>query len=288
MSTSNVAAVIPCFNSEKTISVVVSDVQKYLDNVIVVDDGSQDKSAQEAKRAGAKVVLLNKNSGVGIATKIGMQTAIDLEMDAVITLDSDGAHNPADIKKLLNAHFMQNNELTIGNRWKRYNKTLPSSKWWANQFAACLINKISDTSLPDVACGFRVFSSKLLRSLLMVDLSKGFGFIYQSIFLAKQYGGIGYTDIDVRYDANFLFATKKKELEHLLETSSQYCQDSQLSLSIKHITKEVFKLNKVQLRLNIDGVFEYIILYPLKKEEAFVFQRQHPKFVINKLDFINL
>ena len=288
MTFSNIAAIIPCYNSEETISLVVRETQKYLHDIIVVDDGSQDKSARKAKESGAKGISLRQNRGVGIATKIGMQTAMKMKMNAVITLDADGAHNPKDIKNLIKTHLEQKNLLTIGNRWKRYNPNLPSSKWWANQFASLLINRISKTYLPDVACGFRIFNSQLVDKLLRTDTSKGFGFIYQSIFLAKEIGKIGYAEVDVRYDANYLFATKKTELVHLLDISNQYCVDSQMQSTIKNILKEVSQMNKVFIRLNFNSGFEYIILYPLIEQQLFVFQRQHPQFVFNQSEFIEL
>src|SRR5690606_41701486 len=73
----------------------------YADNVIVVDDGSSDRTAEVARKAGAEVIVHEVNQGKGVALKTGFTAAASLGADVIVTMDSDGQHNPADIPKLV-------------------------------------------------------------------------------------------------------------------------------------------------------------------------------------------
>src|SRR5574341_58564 len=288
MNTSQVAAVIPCYNSYAKIGNVVADVKKYISDVIVVDDGSQDQSAEYARKSGATVISLDKNKVVGKATRIGIQTALEIKKEIIITLDADAAHNPSNILGLLKHHLDSGCALTIGNRWSDYNVHIPNQKWWANQFASTLINRISSLEIPDVACGFRVFNKELAENLVSNPMACGFGFIYQQIFIAKNLGEIGFAPIDVRYDANFLLATKQHELFHLLEISQKYCTDTNLQNVIKKMIKEVTLLKKIDLKLRNKSCNNYIVLFPLISQRSYLFQWQHPDFVTNTTNFCEI
>ena len=279
MNTSQVAVVIPCYNSTTTIGNVVADVKKYISDIIVVNDGSQDQSAEYASKSGAIVLSLDKNKGVGKATQAGIQIALEMKKEIIITLDADAAHNPANISDLLKHHLSSDYVLTIGNRWHNYNVHISSQKWWANQFASTLINRISSTRIPDVACGFRVFNREFAEHLVNSSMADGFGFIYQQIFIANKLGQIGFAPIDVRYDANFLLATKQHELIHLLEISQKYCSDTDLQGVIKKIVKEATLLKKLNFKLRNKNCINYIVLHPLINQQSYLFQWQHPDFV---------
>lgn len=284
MDTSATVVIIPCYNAYTTIKDVVTDVKKFITDVIVVDDGSQDQSAEFAKKSGAKVISMNKNSGVGKATQTGLQLALENKnVKEIITLDADAAHNPSDILSLLSWHRRSNSVLTIGNRWGNYDVHIPCQKWWANQFASALVNNIASTKIPDVACGFRVFSRELSEQLSNNSMEKGFGFIYQQIFLAKKIGLIEFAPIGVRYDANFLLSTKQNELLHLIDISRKYCTDPRLHNVLCRMTEEANLMGKICV--NLTNYNNYLILYPLTNQQSYLFQWQHPDFVTQPSDF---
>lgn len=288
MNASQVAVVIPCYNSATTIENVVTDVKKYISDVIVVDDGSQDESAENASRVGAVVLSLDKNMGVGKATQTGIQVALEMKKEIIITLDSDAAHNPANISGLLRYHLSSDYLLTIGNRWSNYNVHVPSQKWWANQFASVLINRIFSTKIPDVACGFRVFSKEFAEQIINGSMANGFGFIYQQVFIAKNLGKIGFAPVDVRYDANSLLATKQNELLHLLEISQKYCTDNDLRDTIKKIATEATLLKIINVKLLNNNCTDHIVLHPLISQNSYLFQWQHPDFLTKTTKFHQL
>ncbi|HDI02826.1 MAG TPA: glycosyltransferase family 2 protein, partial [Candidatus Aenigmarchaeota archaeon] len=82
-----VIAVIPGYNVENTVRKVVEETKKYVDEVIFVDDGSRDRSAEEAKKGGANVIRLPENQGKGFALRTGIKAAIEKGADVIVTLD---------------------------------------------------------------------------------------------------------------------------------------------------------------------------------------------------------
>src|SRR5262249_18778564 len=95
------AAVIPCHNEAARIGRFVAGVRQFLDRVIVVDDRSTDGTGANARRSGAAVVRLPKNSGKGAALRRGWQAARDQGFSRVLMLDGDGQHAPEDLPRLI-------------------------------------------------------------------------------------------------------------------------------------------------------------------------------------------
>lgn len=288
MDNTQVAVIIPCFNSQERIAQVILEVKQFVKDVIVIDDGSQDHSAKYAETNGAKVIPLVENKGVGFATRTGMQAALEMGKQVIITIDADGAHNPIDIPRLLKTHVNTENALTIGNRWSKFKTAIPSQKWWANQFACTLINKIAKTNIPDVACGFRVFNKQLIEKLVKTEVAEGFGFIYQVIFETKFLGQIGSVPIDIRYDSNHLLATKQKELLNFLDISLQYSSDDRQQFGIQVIREKSVNLQKFGVKLKINSKYDHLVLYPLKEHSSYLFQWQHPDFVTDPKEYIEI
>ncbi|MDD5740229.1 MAG: glycosyltransferase family 2 protein [Candidatus Peribacteraceae bacterium] len=157
-------AVIPAYNEERTIESVVRGVQEYVDIVLVVDDGSTDRTPLLAEAAGAKVIRHVENSGSGAATMTGVQAARILGADIVITLDADEQHDPHDIPLLLQPAEDGSADIVFANRFGRRN-LIP--------FIRCLFNAIGNIItftatgrwVADSQCGFKVFGPRAVREL---------------------------------------------------------------------------------------------------------------------------
>ena len=92
---------IPAYNEAKSLPDIVSECKKYADEVIVYDDGSTDNTQQVASSAGAIVIRSPENKGYGIAIRSLFQAAKEKSADIMVTLDSDGQHNPDQIASLI-------------------------------------------------------------------------------------------------------------------------------------------------------------------------------------------
>jgi glycosyltransferase involved in cell wall biosynthesis len=155
---------IPALNAERSIGAVVRDCKAVNEDVLVVDDGSADRTADVAREAGAQVVSHPVNRGKGAALKTGFAYAIEHGFDAVITLDADGQHLPGEIPKFLAARAETGADLIIGGRAHLFGEMLPRRRF-ANRFSARCIAYAAKTNVTDSQSGFRLYSVDLLRAI---------------------------------------------------------------------------------------------------------------------------
>ena len=160
------AVVIPCFNEAAGIGMVVSETQKHLPTVIVVDDGSTDATAENARAAGAEVVRLAKNSGKGAALRAGWQRARELGFAWVLMLDGDGQHAADDIPRFFDCAGNSGAALVVGNRMG----DCPAMPWLrrqVNRWMSQRISRMTGAKLPDSQCGFRLAHLQTLSGLTL-------------------------------------------------------------------------------------------------------------------------
>lgn len=162
-----IAVVIPVFNEENTIAAVIRDIPKYVDDIIVIDDGSSDRSAEIAGEAGAHVVKHPKNRGVGATFQTGLAAAAALNPDILINIDADGQFDPQDMHKLLDPIVEKRADFVTASRFMDPNHRPDSSrlKLWGNKLMSRLVSKISGRKFHDVSCGFRAYSREALMRL---------------------------------------------------------------------------------------------------------------------------
>jgi glycosyltransferase involved in cell wall biosynthesis len=155
---------IPALNAERSIGAVVRDCKAVNEDVLVVDDGSADRTADVAREAGAQVVSHPVNRGKGAALKTGFAYAIEHGFNAVITLDADGQHLPREIPKFLAARAETGADLIIGGRAHLFGEMLPRRRF-ANRFSARCIAYAAKPNVTDSQSGFRLYSVDLLRAI---------------------------------------------------------------------------------------------------------------------------
>lgn len=159
-----VFVLIPAYNAAKTITPVIVEARKVIDDVVVVDDGSRDDTSAVAAAAGAKVVRHPQNRGKGGSLKTGFAYAVENGYDAVITIDADGQHLPQEIPRFLDCWKKTDGDLIIGGRSHLFDQMLPRRRM-ANRFSAWVIGKMSKTAVTDSQSGFRLYSTRMLRSI---------------------------------------------------------------------------------------------------------------------------
>jgi len=160
----DVVAVIPAYNEEVAIGSVVLKTKKYVDRVIVVDDGSTDKTAEIAELAGAEVLRLNRNHGKAYALMKGFERAKELNCSVVVMLDGDGQHDPSEIP-LVVAPALKGADLVIGSRFLNNNCKIPKYRILGQKILDMFTNLSSNNKITDSQSGFRALSRRALEDL---------------------------------------------------------------------------------------------------------------------------
>jgi glycosyltransferase involved in cell wall biosynthesis len=161
MSEISILALIPAWNEATRIGPVVEATRAHLP-VLVVDDGSDDDTSAVAEAAGATVVRHSRNRRKGVALMTGFAWALERGYDAVLTLDADGQHDPADIPRFLAAYDAGTGELIIG---RRDFSQMPFPRFLVNPFGSWLLSLALGTRIYDNQCGYRLHSRRLLERL---------------------------------------------------------------------------------------------------------------------------
>jgi glycosyltransferase involved in cell wall biosynthesis len=196
---SQTAAVIPAYQDEKHIGDIARRTRERLDHVLVVDDGSTDRTAERAREAGAEVIVHDQNRGKGEAVKTGLahwlaandpsirnEGEVEREIRWVVLLDSDGQHLPEEIDRfLLAAADVTRPTFFIGNRMNDVAR-MPLMRRFVNRYMSSRISRICGQNIPDTQCGYRM----LERDLIPDMLGGGHRFDYETevLFVASRKG----------------------------------------------------------------------------------------------------
>ena len=157
-------AIIPAYNESRTISDVVSGAKRFVECVLVVDDGSADKTGDIAESAGAAVLRHAENQGKGAALRDGFQWAGEKNFDAVIILDGDGQHDTEEIPKFLKAAENPEIQLIVGNRMGDVSR-MPLVRQLTNRFMSFILSVLIGQRVPDSQNGYRLLKLKFLKDL---------------------------------------------------------------------------------------------------------------------------
>lgn len=192
-------AVIPAYNEQIALGSIVLQVRQYVDHVIVVDDGSVDRTADVARMAGAEVIRLDENMGKAYALLLGLRRARELNCTAAVMLDADGQHHTSDIPRIAAWAMNGDADLVIGSRFIANNGHTPLYRQAGQKTLNLFTNMGSHVKVSDSQSGYRVLSRKALDHL---DF-KSDGYNVESDMIAhfvKNGLVIKEVPIDVRYD----------------------------------------------------------------------------------------
>ena len=177
-----VTALIPAYQEERHIRKVVSETLLQLDHLLVVDDGSSDRTSDEAQAAGAEVVRHKTNQGKGAAIKTGLRCLLERKVEYVLLLDGDGQHLPKEIPHFLDADRAH---LLVGNRMAEAD-AMPLVRRLTNQFMSWQISKVCRQPIPDSQCGFRMIHRALIPKLFVE--SNAYDYETEMLFIAAKQG----------------------------------------------------------------------------------------------------
>jgi len=160
----NLTVIIPAYNEEKHIGEVVQGVKKYTENIIVIDDGSEDKTSEIAQKNGAKVYRHFINRGLGGALGTGISVALSEQADIIVTLDADGQHDPAEIPRIIKPIIDGKADVVIGSRFL-VRQSMPLFRRLGNPFLNFITFFLFGIWSTDSQSGMRAFSRKAAQSL---------------------------------------------------------------------------------------------------------------------------
>ena len=182
--------VVPALNEQATIRSVVSAIKKLGYDVVVVDDGSGDKTAELASQAGAIVLRMKLNLGVGGALRCGFRYAINEGYDAVIQCDADGQHPESHLKELVNVWKSTSAHLVIGSRFRDTQDSMRVA--WHRRFAMYVLGFIASrackTRITDSTSGFRLIAKPLLNEFAKSFPSHYLGDTFEANVVAGRAG----------------------------------------------------------------------------------------------------
>lgn len=205
---------VPCYNEEETIgSVLVQMLSLNPKNIVIVDDGSTDKSAEiiQYLQNFGNIVLLQhtKNVGVGSALKSGFKYCSNLDTKYIITVDADNQHSKVDAKRVMNEILKK--DVLIASGIRKFHRHIPLKKKFANFVARSTFMLLYGINNPDPLCGLRAYRREILPELL--NLENGYDWIVSVNKLAKRHSkeSVG-IDIDAIYTP---YSLSSKSLTYL-------------------------------------------------------------------------
>lgn len=171
-SAPRILVLIPCYREAEHIATVVQGLPSADADILVVDDGSPDQTAEIARNAGATVIVHPRNQGKGAAMVTGLSYAREHDYDAVVLMDGDGQHLPQEVPRFIDAFRQTGADVIVGSRMAD-TKTMPFIRLLTNRFMSWLLSRKIGQRISDTQCGFRLLSRAAIPCALETE-SVGF------------------------------------------------------------------------------------------------------------------
>jgi glycosyltransferase involved in cell wall biosynthesis len=206
-----ICAVIPAYNASRTIEILIKKISRYIhrENIIVVDDGSEDETYRIATNFGVNVVRHERNFGKGRALKTGFEFALKNGFELIFTIDADLQHNPERIPAFIRK-LDEGFDIVVGNRMNNL-RGMPLERILSNKITSFLISLRTGQKIHDSQCGFRLIKREVIDKISI----KSDGFVFESEFLIRSaLSGfkIGFVDIETIYN------NEVSNIKHLSDT----------------------------------------------------------------------
>jgi glycosyltransferase involved in cell wall biosynthesis len=229
----HITAILPAYEEEVSIGSIVLLTRLYTDKVIVVDDGSTDRTADIARKAGAEVIVHETNKGKGTALKTGFAAAVKMGADVIVTMDSDAQHNPSDIPKLATPIIKGEADMVNGSRYLNgQDKNTPAYRRVGQTVLDKATNLNSGLHITDSQSGFRAFAA----SIIDVFRFNANGMAIESEMLAdagKAGIRIKEVEIAVRYDVD---GSTANPVQHGLQVLVSILKDMEFKRPLYYFT----------------------------------------------------
>ncbi|WP_295618644.1 glycosyltransferase family 2 protein [uncultured Methanobrevibacter sp.] len=195
-----IVAIIPAYNEEESLADVIAKTSQYVDKVIIINDGSSDRTAEVAIESGAERINHETNLGKGEALKSGFKAINDDSI--IVTIDGDGQHNPDEIPDLIKPVIEDGADLVNGSRYMNGpEENTPAYRRVGQRVLDIATNISAGINVTDSQSGFRAFSSRAKDCFRFKDT--GFGIESEMLVDAAEAGlKIVEVPITVRYDVD--------------------------------------------------------------------------------------
>ena len=219
-----ITVIIPAYNESRFIGSVVLGLKSRPVDVLVMDDGSQDDTADIARAAGAEVIQLRTNQGKGAALNAGLAVARERSPDAIVIIDADGQHLPNELEQVVKPILGKDADIAIGSRYLEGTSNTPSHRKFGHKVLNFFTSLFSGVRVSDSQSGYRAFSPRAYGVLHFS--SKGFSVESEMQFLASEHN---LSIIDVPVTIQYLDQEKRSAwgqgasvLNGILKLTGQY------------------------------------------------------------------
>lgn len=204
-----VMAIIPAYNESKNIRKIIEHTTKHVGSIIVVDDGSQDNTAEIASAMNVKVIRNRYNIGKGAALRKGLIEACrNNNVDIVVTIDADGQHDPNDISKLVKPIESGDADIVIGSRYMHDSHEIPKVRGIGLSVINSANRFFTKSSVSDSQSGFRAYKKNVLSIISAYD-SRGYGVETEQLARAESCG-LRIVEVPVNIKYRELLNTSKR------------------------------------------------------------------------------
>ena len=195
-----IIAAIPCYNEECYIGDIVRRAGKHVDQVIVIDDGSTDRTPEVAEASGALVIRHEVNKGKGMAMNTAFEWAKENGIQAVVLLDGDGQHEPEDIPHVLEPVLESKVDVVVGSRFLSAKSPIPRYRTLGQRVLTFITNLGSGLRLTDCQSGFRAFSRRAVDTLYFTRARVGDVECEMQFLIGENHLKVAEVPIVINYD----------------------------------------------------------------------------------------
>ena len=210
-----IIACIPAYNEERTIARVVIEVERYVDRVIVCDDGSTDLTGEIAGRLGAEVIRHERNMGYGAALHTLFKRAREIDPDVMVVLDADLQHNPNDVPRVVEPILRGEGDIVIGSRFLAGGSVeAPRYRVGGIKLITKLAKRASYRDVTDAQSGFRAYGRRAIHSIMPTE--QGMGASTEILMQARE-NGLKIVEVPIKINYNVEKPSTQNPIVHGLD-----------------------------------------------------------------------